>query len=220
MPTKPIASAYLSEDELAVIARVKEETGILTVRDADPTFGGFKFGPWVRPEDVVPGNKFPCRAFEDPVLAAQFIEQRPTPDRNRRMVRDVERIAAAGFDVEVPIGCFRIESRAMQNSEKWEFIDTVYDISFDEKKRLRAYLEGRKWVTQDEARKIEIEKERMRARAADAALDPALAAREAAKEIGREFAKVMVGQPDDSEVPVVKRGRKPKAVEPAEESVS
>lgn len=218
MPSKPLASSYLSEADLAVIERLKKETGILTVRDADPSFKGFQFGPWVRPEDVVPGNKFPCRAFEDPVLAAQFIEQRPTPDRNRRMVRDVERISAAGFDVEVPIGCFRIESRAMQNSEKWDFIDTVYDITFDEKKRLRAYLEGRKWVTSDEAKKIEVEKERMRARAADAALDPALAAREAAKEIGREVAKVFADRKEEDAV--VKRGRKAKADEPAEESVA
>lgn len=159
----------LSPAEIKEVLAVFKETKVLGVRDADPKFDGFQ-----NPIAHTIGAEFhPLR--HNP----QTDQYRP--DTNLKHKRFIERmfVGSDKWPEGVLIGGFDVESRAIKDSNKWEFINRHYDIPLGQLEKLQSLSRGNRWVDADEARKIELAKEAQRREAADAALDPKATIREA-----------------------------------------
>jgi len=184
--TKPKCS--LTREELADVRKVHEMFGAWTVRDADPTFT-FSFGPWVRAEQAHKvGEKF------HPAKGRQGAwDEKISPDQNRMFEREYLTMGEGStlFPDGVKLGTFKVWSRHVGGVDKWDFVDRIYDITADEKKRLLRLMNGQRHVTRDEMLAIEKKNEQARVRAAEMARDPDGQARIVADRIGDKLAEAL-----------------------------
>lgn len=185
MTTATATKCPLSPAEIREVLAVQKETKILCVRDADAKFDGFQ-----NPAAHQIGVEFhPMRHNPQ--------SDRYTPDTNLKHKRFIERafVGSDRWPEGILIGGFEVESRAVKDSNKWEFINRHYDFPLGALEKLQSLSRGNRWVDSDEARTIELSRERKRRDAAEAALDPqaaiAAAVAQATAGVGDAIAKAL-----------------------------
>jgi len=166
-----IQQSPLSKAQLTLVKRIHKELGILSVRDAD----------------TYPEGKAPKYGVEyTPSSTNMHGVVRLDPTTRKKRVIEMHFRDSVEYPDGIPIGTtyvYRVTQGEGQGPDRaFRFVSAKYDIIQDERRRLRAFAYGTRWMTQPERKADANRKTKRRARAADQ--DMTLA-----ESVGHEIAK-------------------------------